>query len=957
MLNKSFTAPLWMFAVVLVLPGCQLFGSDDLEKPSINSQTIQQSRLVGGNLQPIDIKQSTVPAADVVSLRDAYAELVPLINDPQQKLQISQRLASLQMILAEQQQALGEPTDKGYYSDAIQAYQGLQQQSANGAAGQHVSYQLSRALDLQGNAVASYQTLEKLIQDYPQSQYLAEAHFRQGEYLYARGQFALAIDAYAKATEFVDSDYFAISAYMLGWSRFKLERYSSAVLAFGRVLDRYLGPQQSLDEALDIASSDGLKVGQQRLVNDSIRIMSLVFSYGNNEQGLLAYSNKIGPRHYDHRLFDGLAQLQLNNDRYKDSARVYLTFAQRYPEHRQAPDFYVKHIDAYILGKFPSLVIPAKQGYVQMFGVNGAIWPAKDAAQQASLKPYLRQYLNELSQYEHAKAQLLVRRPGSNTEQQHIVAFTLAARWYQEYIDTFADEMATLEKRFLLAESLFDAGQKLAAITQFEIYAYHLPPGEKAAEAAYAAILAYGVVLQEEPDNNRPELVGSALASQLRFIETFDDDPRANDIALRLVQTRFANKQYPEAIQVANWLLARPISAPQQLSANLVAAHSLFATEQFVAAEAGYLAVLGALSTEDKRYADMQERLGVSIYRQAELALTNHKSDKTIGLWLRIVKQLPNTKVRLNAQYDAATLLLKQKSWPQGIALLTDFAARFASHALTANIPEQLIIAYEQSAQWQAAADALYVQWQAQPEQENGRLALWTAAQYYQKADLPAKAIPALRTYAHQYARPFDTAMEARYLLSQMYLHNKQRDKRRFWLKKMIQADKTAGSKRTPRSQYLGAMSTWVLANDAGDRYGKIKLILPLRSSLNKKRQAMDGALAKFDQVLAYGVAEYSAAANFKIAEMLRILAVDLMHSQRPKGLSVLELEQYDLLLEEQAYPFEEQAIELHETNVQRSWQGNYDKWVQDSISRLSDLLPVRYGKVELVGELNDEDY
>ena len=40
------------------------------------------------------------------------------------------------------------------------------------------------------------------------------------------------------------------------------------------------------------------------------------------------------------------------------------------------------------------------------------------------------------------------------------------------------------------------------------------------------------------------------------------------------------------------------------------------------------------------------------------------------------------------------------------------------------------------------------------------------------------------------------------------------------------------------------------------------------------------------------------------------------MDSERPKELSKVELEQYNVLLEEQAFPFEEKAIELHEVNA-----------------------------------------
>ena len=83
------------------------------------------------------------------------------------------------------------------------------------------------------------------------------------------------------------------------------------------------------------------------------------------------------------------------------------------------------------------------------------------------------------------------------------------------------------------------------------------------------------------------------------------------------------------------------------------------------------------------------------------------------------------------------------------------------------------------------------------------------------------------------------------------------------------------------------------------------------------------------------------------MGELYRQLGADLMASERPKNLNAEELEQYDVLLEEQAFPFEEKAIELHETNAQRTGDGVYDEWVQRSFDVLAKLKPARYAKTE----------
>jgi hypothetical protein len=110
--------------------------------------------------------------------------------------------------------------------------------------------------------------------------------------------------------------------------------------------------------------------------------------------------------------------------------------------------------------------------------------------------------------------------------------------------------------------------------------------------------------------------------------------------------------------------------------------------------------------------------------------------------------------------------------------------------------------------------------------------------------------------------------------------------------------------------------------------------------------------LTAYGKALDYGVAEVTTAATFGMAELYRQLGADLMASERPKGLDAEAKEQYDVLLEEQAFPFEEKSIELHETNTRRTGDGVYDEFVQRSFDVLAKLKPARYAKAE-----KSEDY
>ena len=197
--------------------------------------------------------------------------------------------------------------------------------------------------------------------------------------------------------------------------------------------------------------------------------------------------------------------------------------------------------------------------------------------------------------------------------------------------------------------------------------------------------------------------------------------------------------------------------------------------------------------------------------------------------------------------------------------------------------------------------------------------------------------------------------MEAANRLAVLYQQTEQPLKRRFWLAKQMKTVDRSPKKADDRMRYLAASASAVLANDAFIQYKRIKLRLPLNVTMVKKTKALDKAIKAYQKTASYGVAAFSTEAGYRIADIYAQLSVDLMASDRPDGLNELELEQYDILLEEQAYPFEDSAIDIHAQNVSRSWVGIYDKWVKDSFKALKTLLPGRYDKDEILeGAVNE---
>jgi hypothetical protein len=156
------------------------------------------------------------------------------------------------------------------------------------------------------------------------------------------------------------------------------------------------------------------------------------------------------------------------------------------------------------------------------------------------------------------------------------------------------------------------------------------------------------------------------------------------------------------------------------------------------------------------------------------------------------------------------------------------------------------------------------------------------------------------------------------------------------------------GTSATDRATFLAAEAQYVFAEDERMSFEVIRLTHPLPKSLKRKQQALTRTVKAFEAVADYQVSRFSTASTYQIANLYASLSASIMDSDRPDNLNELELEQYEILLEEQAFPFEEQAISLHEINMRRSWEGVYDDWVKRSFTELRKLMPARFDKQEI---------
>jgi Flp pilus assembly protein TadD len=418
----------------------------------------------------------------------------------------------------------------------------------------------------------------------------------------------------------------------------------------------------------------------------------------------------------------------------------------------------------------------------------------------------------------------------------------------------------------------------------------------------------------------------------------------------RACKALFDSGDRERAEQVAQLVLelGARADAGQQLVAWTVLAHVYFDSARYAAAEGAYAELVQRLPVSDPLHDEATERLAASVYRQAEARQAAGDVQGAIAEFLRVAAVAPSSPTRAAAEFDAATLLIGASDWNGAATVLERFRREHPGHALQAEATRRLALAYlEGGRPLEAAQEFERIAADSAEPTDARRAARWQAAELYAaNGDLVA-ARRAYADYVREFPAPFAAAIDARQELADLARTAGDARERERWLADLVAADAAAGGARTDRSRMLAADAALELARPLDAAARAVRLAVPLDRSLLARKKALEAALAAYGRAADYAVAPVTTAASYAMADLYRDFGRALLASERPRELGAEELEQYDLLLEEQAFPFEEKAIAIHERNARRAAEGLYDEWVRKSYAALAELNPGRYARAE----------
>lgn len=781
-----------------------------------------------------------------------------------------------------------------------------------------VYYLLGFALYEQDKRDEAVKVFEELVKKYPQSDYWMEVNFRLGESFFETGQMAEAIEAYGRILNFPRSVFYDKALYKLGWAYYKVNDFKKAIDSFLLIADK--------------KNEDGQ--GESGLKDESLSCVAKAMSRFSDMNQALEYLKSKGVKDYTYDTLNKLADSFSEEGRYESALPILKQLAESFPDLPSRPFVYEKM----------SFV------YERMGNEKEAARVRKELMDRHS--PDTEWYKKNCTEGKCEKIDEFVSNTAlSSLKSQHLLAkskdnpdLSGVIKGYRQFITYYPKSQNMKEVNLLLAEALFDAKIYSDAVNEYEKTARIYPEGAERGEIAYNAILTYEILSLNAGDGS-----DKIMDSMKQIIATYKTDlaqsEKLDKAVFKMADIYAHNGLYSAARDTISPLLegSNPLSAYQKTA-------ELFLMEKnFVAAEELYSRIVG-ISGEPA----LKEELARVRYDIAEGQLKEGKYEDAAAMFDRAFKAYPKTKVgeasllKLGSVYIKTGNIKKIKETAR--LVLETFPD--SANTISLLIESGYVIAKEdpiEAARFYEDAIAITVALNKAGKFaiDAGRLILSTS-ELYENGKNYNKVEQLLIKYLEVRKPGIEEEAEVRLKLAHAQFMTKKKEKG------IENLNKVAGMEGNINPE-LVAKARLALVKDKQEAYLAIKLTQPFEKTLMDKTALLDDLTRDYMQIAKYKI--FQAEVFFQMGVTFENFRDSILQAERPADLSKEELAEYKFLLEEKAYPYEEQAVKAYEKSLKvgRTLKTSQE-WMENSIARLAVIKPALY-KREFLKERKGESF
>lgn len=792
------------------------------------------------------------------------------------------------------------------YSLLIQRFKATKDRFQYSKKADAVYYLLGYALYEQDKRDEAVKVFEELVKKYPQSDYWMEVNFRLGEFFFETGQMAEAIEAYGRILNFPQTVFYDKALYKLGWAYYKVKDFKKSIDTFLLIADK---------------KNEG-GYGEGGLKEEALSCVAKALSCFSDMNQAVEFLKSKGAKDYTYEILTKLADSFSEEGRYEAALPILKQLAESFPDLLSRPFIYEKM--SFVYERIGNVEEAAKVRKELMEKHSpGTEWYKKNCTEGKCEK--IDEFVSN-TVLSALKSQHLRGKSKDNLDLLNGVI-----KGYRQFITDYPKSQSLKEANLLLAEALFDAKMYSDAVKEYEKTAQIYPEGAERGEIAYNAILTYEILsLNAEAGSDK------IMDSMKQILTTYRTDlaqsEKLDKAVFKTADMYAQDGSYSSAREVISPLLegSNPLPAYQKTA-------ELFLMEKnSVAAEELYSRIIG-ISGEPA----LKEELARVRYDIAEGQLKEGKYEEAAAMLDRAFKTYPKAKVgeasllKLGSVYIKTGNINKIKETAK--LVLETFPD--STNTISLLIESGYAIAKEDSIEAarfyeDAIAITVAVNKAGKFSIDAGKLILSTS-ELYENGKNYSKVEQLLIKYLEVGKPGIEEEAEIRLKLAHAQFMTKKKEKG------IENLTKVAGMEGNINPE-LVAKARLVLVKEKQETYLAIKLTQPFEKTLIDKTALLDDLTKDYMQIAKYKILQ--AEVFFQMGVTFENFRDSILQAERPADLSKEELEEYRFLLEEKAYPYEEQAIKAYEKSLKVGRTSNTSQeWIENSVSRLAVIKPALY--------------
>ncbi|MCK5147088.1 tetratricopeptide repeat protein [bacterium] len=607
-----------------------------------------------------------------------------------------------------------------------------------------------------------------LIEAYPQSPFIPEAHMRLGEFYFnpPRNQLDKAIEQYKKILPFTSNPRYSEALYKLGWSYYRLSQYPAAISYF-----------TTLIEDIDVTSryDNDLALQRVNLRDEAIEYIAISFHDFGGESKALEYLNRI-----DAPLWGADVLLVLGDvykeqkEEYNKAIRAYETFLEYAPLSISAAKVQKFIVDCHMALDQDVKAIEARHSLFNHYRKDGDWWLAVDN-DKAHIKAY---ELSERAMRDNIHALIRRARDADNT-----ALYERAVDWAEEYLKAFPENqyayMIRWNRALILDTELGRFRDALEEYLTISLVYNTADFGRFAREkglatvqdAAENAIVAADSLYQSERKNGSVASVGNEVdkvemplstaenylvLAYDNYIKLYPFDEKTPTILANAGALYYTHNSFDKALQYFKTLVKYFPESNQIHQVQYSILESYFGRQDYASAELLARRIADS-NVDDEIKSKARQRWAEAIFFKAQILAEKGEALKAAREFYRVALEVPDVKFADRALFNAGQQFEKANELANAAQAYEYLRLTYASSSLVSDAVNNLAYDYGKLGNSAKAAQRYEMSAAMAEDSLVARDALYNAYVYAGKAGNSVQAAEIARKYAEKYPQSKDS--------------------------------------------------------------------------------------------------------------------------------------------------------------------------------------------------------